>query len=104
MLIHIYGGDSSPKSLGERLGIDTAGMTRILDRLERKRLVQRSKDPDDRRAIRVALTEAGVALVPALPPVFEDVAKRLVGELDVTATRAVLDQLTDNLDQGKVPN
>jgi DNA-binding MarR family transcriptional regulator len=41
------------------LGLTAAGTTDALDRLEQRRLVLRSSDPDDRRAVRIHLTAAG---------------------------------------------
>src|SRR2546429_10025755 len=60
----------SPSQLKDRLGTDTAGMTRLLDRLEAKGLLVRSRHPDDRRAIIIEPTEAGRTLVPRLAPIF----------------------------------
>ena len=48
---------------------DTGSMTRMLDRLEEKGLICRSRSSTDRRIIRLELTEAGRALYPLLPPV-----------------------------------
>ena len=45
--------------LGERLGIDRNTVTLLLDDLEGKALVTRRRDPRDRRAHLVALTDAG---------------------------------------------
>jgi DNA-binding MarR family transcriptional regulator len=98
LLIHIFGGESSPKELSALLGTDTAGMTRMLDRLERKGLVTREHDPRDRRAVTVTLTSAGRAAVPSLPAVFERVAARLVGDRDPIEVATVLRALLANLD------
>jgi DNA-binding MarR family transcriptional regulator len=40
-----------------------SGMTGKLDRLERKGLIQRTPDADDRRAIRLGITDSGRALI-----------------------------------------
>ena len=45
--------------------LSAAAMTNRLDRLERAGLVRRESDPGDRRAVVVALTDAGVARVEA---------------------------------------
>ncbi len=39
--------------------VEPSSMCRMIDRLERDGLVRRSRDPDDRRATRVHLTDAG---------------------------------------------
>lgn len=41
------------------LGIDKAGITGLVDRVERRGLAERAAVPEDRRAVRVRLTEAG---------------------------------------------
>ena len=49
----------SPTSLFRGLMLSSAGMTSRLDRLERRGLVKRIPDPDDRRGIQVELTAGG---------------------------------------------
>ncbi|WP_054812998.1 MarR family winged helix-turn-helix transcriptional regulator [Nocardia arizonensis] len=53
----------NPSVLADTLMLSRAGMTGRLDRLESAGLVCRTADTGDRRAIRVALTDAGRALV-----------------------------------------
>src|ERR671935_406745 len=48
--------------LARSLGIEGPTLTRHLDALERAGLVQRRRDPSDRRAVQVELTDAGAAL------------------------------------------
>jgi DNA-binding MarR family transcriptional regulator len=52
----------SPKDLARALGVDAGTLTPMIDRLERLQLVRRAPHPDDRRASRICLTEAGEAL------------------------------------------
>jgi DNA-binding MarR family transcriptional regulator len=47
----------SPTTIAERLIVTTASMTSLLDTLERRGLVVRQPDPDDRRRLLVALTD-----------------------------------------------
>ncbi|WP_432838673.1 MarR family winged helix-turn-helix transcriptional regulator [Dactylosporangium sp. CA-092794] len=70
LLIHASDQPVSPSHLTKVLGTDTAGMTRLVDRLEAKGLLYRRPHAEDRRAILIEITEAGRELVPALPPVF----------------------------------
>ncbi|WP_174185491.1 MarR family winged helix-turn-helix transcriptional regulator [Nocardia barduliensis] len=53
----------NPSVLADTLMLSRAGMTGRLDRLESAGLVRRIADARDRRAVRVALTEAGRELV-----------------------------------------
>ena len=53
----------SPRELTATLMITTGGMTGRLDKLERAGLITRNPDPNDRRGLRVTLTEEGRELV-----------------------------------------
>lgn len=50
---------SSPGELAAELELSSGAMTNRIDRLERAGLVRRRPDPDDRRGVKVELTEAG---------------------------------------------
>ncbi len=52
----------SQKELSERLYMDGATLTGVLDRMERNHLVIREKDTQDRRIIKVFLTKKGEEL------------------------------------------
>ncbi|MCM2391983.1 MarR family transcriptional regulator [Streptomyces sp. CWNU-1] len=52
----------SPRELSATLMLTTGGMTGRLDRLERAGLLTRNPCPDDRRALRVTLTDRGLEL------------------------------------------
>jgi DNA-binding MarR family transcriptional regulator len=53
----LYEEDSVPISvLAQKVALDKATLTGLLDRWERDDLIKRKADPDDRRAIRIFLT------------------------------------------------
>ncbi|MEV6110715.1 MarR family transcriptional regulator [Streptomyces sp. NPDC051940] len=52
----------SPRELAAATLLTTGGMTGRLDKLERAGLLTRSPDPNDRRGLRVTLTERGLEL------------------------------------------
>jgi DNA-binding MarR family transcriptional regulator len=64
---------STPFELSKMLGIDTGLMTRMLDKLEAKGLVVRSRDEQDRRVVNLSLTKAGVAVADQIPDIAPDV-------------------------------
>ena len=45
--------------MGQGLRLDKSAITGLVDRLEKKDMIERRKDPRDRRAIRLHLTRAG---------------------------------------------
>ena len=49
----------TPGELSAKLELSSGAMTNRIDRLEADGLVRRHRDPDDRRGVRVELTEAG---------------------------------------------
>ena len=53
----------TPVEVAQQLQTSQSGMTGKLDRLEEQGLVQRSRDPRDRRAIRLGITDAGRAVL-----------------------------------------
>ena len=48
--------------LSEKLGIDISTMTRNIQRIEKKNLVKRLPNPDDKRSIKLFLSQRGVTL------------------------------------------
>ncbi len=52
-------GPSSQRTIGESIGFDKSDVTKIVNGLESRGLVQRHEDPQDSRRHRVTLTEKG---------------------------------------------
>lgn len=87
----------SARRIGELVadtGQRPSTVTGILDRLERRGLVQRELDPDDRRSFRVALTPDGASMHGWVREGYENVAARtrrgLAGASDTPDLRSVL--------------
>ena len=51
------------RGLAETLDVSQASATGIVDRMEQRGLVERQRDGDDRRVVRVALTDEGRSLI-----------------------------------------
>jgi DNA-binding MarR family transcriptional regulator len=58
-------GPASQRELGDRLGIDQSDLVAVMDALVPLGLVERSRDPADRRRYRVAVSPAGRATLKA---------------------------------------
>ena len=58
----------NPTALYEATMVTSGAMTARLDRLERMGLIERRRDPSDRRGTLVALTPEGLALIDGLLP------------------------------------
>ncbi|REF00876.1 DNA-binding MarR family transcriptional regulator [Thermomonospora umbrina] len=101
--------------LGGLLGLAKSSLTGLVDRTARRGLVRREPDPQDARAVRVALTEEGGALADAfhtetcrrIDALADGLAEPERGALEALLTRVVLDNkvpaVFKELDEGPVP-
>jgi DNA-binding MarR family transcriptional regulator len=64
---------STPFELSKMLSVDTGLMTRMLDKLETKGLLERSRSVDDRRVVNLVLTKKGEAIAGEIPAVAPEV-------------------------------
>ncbi|HEY3785345.1 MAG TPA: MarR family transcriptional regulator [Steroidobacteraceae bacterium] len=60
------GGQKSASDLCKGISYDAGAMTRMIDRLEDKGLLQRTRCPQDRRLVYLELTDAGRAAFPRM--------------------------------------
>lgn len=67
------GGGSTVAELARDAALDPGATTRTLDRLEAKSLVRRVRSSQDRRVVRIELTDAGRAAAALVPAVLSDV-------------------------------
>lgn len=81
------------------LGYDSGAMTRLLDRIEKKGLIRRVPNPDDRRSFLLELTPESKALFPQAQRKVQAVFKRLLAgfsEEQAAALKQSLEQLLAN--------
>jgi DNA-binding MarR family transcriptional regulator len=67
--------------LGKRTELDSATLTGLLDRLAAARLIERQGNPDDRRSVRIHLTEQGRALGREVAAVIAEANREFLGIL-----------------------
>jgi MarR family transcriptional regulator, organic hydroperoxide resistance regulator len=75
------------RALGQASGQRPSTLTGVLDRLERRGLVERRPNPADRRSTLIALTRPGRAAAREVADAFERVAGRLPAETAAEAQR-----------------
>ncbi|MEO7411397.1 MAG: MarR family transcriptional regulator [Sphingomicrobium sp.] len=86
--------------LADHLDVEPITLCRIVDRLEEAALVERRRDPDDRRAWRLHLTAKGVPLVEKLRALAGELAKEAfdgVPPESVDIMREALARVRDNI-------
>ena len=92
----------TPAQVAENLGVDRSAITRLVDRLEKKGLVERLHDGLDRRSIRVILTRAGADIVQELDQSADEHQQRFLSQLHNTEYRAFKGNLQKLLRAGGV--
>jgi DNA-binding MarR family transcriptional regulator len=87
-------GESSMSDLAKSMGVTTAAMTGIVDRLVRDGYVTRVSDPDDRRVVKIKLTTKGERVVKTLHEHRRQMMVKLFGVLSQTEREDYLRILT----------
>ena len=88
MVIKLIGmeGEVMPSTIGKYTGMEKSSLTRMVDDLEKKGIVSRKTDPDDRRKVLVSLTEKGLRYYNYLNKITAEMADdilKFVDEKDV---------------------
>ena len=88
------------ESLAKSLGTDSAGITRLADRLEEKGLMARNPSPTDRRATLLILSSAGHDLLPRLRQTmgrWRDHVLRGVSDTELSQLNRLLGRILKNI-------
>jgi MarR family 2-MHQ and catechol resistance regulon transcriptional repressor len=91
VLLTSAGGRLELRAMRRRLGASKATATEVLDTLETRGFVSRSRLESDRRAVAVALTQAGYNLVTHAFPAHAERVREAFGVLDETEKRQLAD-------------
>lgn len=100
LLQAVHPGTIATSSLGNKLISRAPDMTRLLDRLEERDLVQRERRRDNRRVVEVGITAAGLELLQQLSRAVRDCHSRQLGHL----SEIELNQLVDLLHKVRFPH
>jgi MarR family 2-MHQ and catechol resistance regulon transcriptional repressor len=91
VLLTSAGGRLELRTMRRRLGASKATATEVLDTLENRGFVNRSRLESDRRAVAVALTQAGHNLVTHAFPAHAERVREAFGVLDEAEKRQLAD-------------
>jgi DNA-binding MarR family transcriptional regulator len=102
VIVNLAGRESatSASELCKGISYDAGAMTRMLDRLEAKGLVRRTRSPDDRRLVNLELTEAGKAAYPRLRQISMQVMNRSLRDFtqdEAKTLQNLLQRLANNV-------
>lgn len=86
-------GPLSSGALAREVGVSQATVTRLVDRLETRGLVERVRDPDDRRRVMISVTPGGRALLKRVPPPLHATLTRRLESLPDEEQRDLLESV-----------
>lgn len=90
------GGEMPMSRLAEVLNVSLSNATGLIDRMEERGLLERTRVPEDRRIVLVRLTADGSRLLDDQDAMSEDLLRRVLGTLDANQL-AVVAQATADL-------
>jgi DNA-binding MarR family transcriptional regulator len=88
-------GPVPPSQIAERLGMTRGAISKLIERLRRKKQVERSAATKDRRYQRITLTPSGKKLVPILARLADENDEEFFGHLNVSQREALVGILQD---------
>lgn len=101
-LLHLHKeGRCAVAELSRNLQVDAGAMTRLLDRLEKKRLCKRVRSTEDRRVVQVEITPEGEAAMAEVPEVLAEVLNAHLAGFSKTEWQALKNYLRRMLDTGE---
>ncbi|WP_074042183.1 MarR family winged helix-turn-helix transcriptional regulator [Desnuesiella massiliensis] len=90
----------SQMELAEKLDIKPSSVVRLMDRMERDGLVQRVKNPEDRRAHNLILTDKGQNFwnnVKEEGPAMSEIFTKDISDEELEIFKKVLDKMVENI-------
>jgi MarR family transcriptional regulator, organic hydroperoxide resistance regulator len=84
-------------AISERLISRDPDMTRLLDRMEKRNLITRERQKEDRRVVKARITEEGLKLLKKLDAPVRDLHKLQFAHMSSTRQKALLDLLSEVL-------
>jgi DNA-binding MarR family transcriptional regulator len=88
-------------ALARESNVNCSAMTRMLDRLEDKRLLKRKRSESDRRVVHLALTDKGLAIGNEIQPLINAELERHLRGLSEQEIATLIDLLTRMLKNGR---
>ena len=88
-------GEMTMSRIAELQDVSFSNATGLIDRIEERGLVERVRVPDDRRIVRVRLTDAGVRKLREVELFKEDMMQRVLSKLDDAALAGVARAMDD---------
>ena len=83
----------TPKEISQVLRLENSTVSGVLDRMEKKGLIKRELDSNDRRSIRVVLTPEGASMRDGVLEIIDDLNKQVLDVLSPEQREIFIDSL-----------
>lgn len=81
------------QEIAERMITRAPDITRLLDRLESRKLIERARSPEDRRVVVTRIAGPGLKLLSSMDPAVREFPRRALGHLGERRLRALVEFL-----------
>jgi DNA-binding MarR family transcriptional regulator len=82
-------GEMPMSRLAEMLNVSLSNATGLIDRIEERGLVERTRVPEDRRVVVIRVTDAGERMLGEIDALSDDLIRSVLGHLDAAQLAAV---------------
>ena len=79
--------------LSGKLGIDISTMTRNIQRIEKKKLLERNQNPNDKRSIKIALSKRGSTLTESINLEISNNIQKIISQYDLNTSNQIKNNL-----------
>ena len=93
LLANVSPGTMPTLALGSKLISRAPDMTRMLDKLEQRGLIERERKPENRRVVEVGITSAGLKLIEQLADAVKECHHEQLGHMSAASLRSFVDLL-----------
>jgi DNA-binding MarR family transcriptional regulator len=91
--LFINGGEMTPSKIAESVFREKNSVTAVINTLEREGVVRREPSPDDRRSVKVVITDKGWNEANRLSPIAQELSREALSCMD----RKEIEDLVDNM-------
>jgi len=86
-------GDHPIQQIGQKLLLASSSITYVVDKLEKKKLIERKACPKDRRVTHAAITADGKELMDEIFPKHKEALNEILSGLDMNEKEILIEQL-----------
>lgn len=79
--------------LSGKLGIDISTMTRNIQRIEKKKLLERNQNPNDKRSIKIELSKRGSTLTESINLEISNNIQKIISQYDLNTSNQIKNNL-----------